>query len=141
MKIIFLYLQDNFKALLSQTETLRTQYKARLEEEVEKITNPAPVSWYRPASNSSSMLSCEAAEFVPSWASTNTGVSYFSQYVDTNYYNENHYNLYNYDTSAGLTYYDENYYYQTDQLKTSEVECVNESKSEIWNNIVDILKS
>ena len=131
--------------MLSQTETLRGQYKIKLEEEIEKITNPVPVSWYRPASNSSSMLSCEAAEFVPSWASssTNSGVSYYSQYVDSNYYNEGQYNFYNYENTSSIAYYDENYYYQNDPLKPSEAETVQDAKgqSEIWGNIVDILRS
>merc|ERR1712098_668565 len=113
---------DNFKTLLSQTELLREQYKTKLQEEIERILNPPSVP--RPPSNSSSTLSCDAAEFVPSstfWPQVNSFHGQFSEsyYDQYNYYE----NLHNY---ANL---EENFEEET-LLRPKEV----------WGNMLDILK-
>merc|ERR1719445_2589508 len=90
---------ENFKSLLSQTEILREQYKTKLQEEIERILNPP--SLHRPPSNSSTTLSCDAAEFVPSFSSTfwPSEASFHGQLAE-NYYNQYNFygNPYNYAT-------------------------------------------
>ena len=53
--------------MLEQVSQLRDQYNVKLQEEIEKLKSPVPSSdLIRPPSTSSSMLSSEAAEFIPS---------------------------------------------------------------------------
>ena len=56
--------------MLRQVSQLREQYNVKLQEEIEKLKSPI-----RPSSTTSSMLSSEAAEFIPSSS------------LQTNYYN------------------------------------------------------
>ena len=49
--------------MLEQASELRDQYKVKLQEEIEKMKSPIS---FRSPSASSSMLSSEAAEFIPS---------------------------------------------------------------------------
>ena len=59
--------------MLEQASQLRDQYKVKLQEEIENLKSPI-----RPPSAASSMLSSEAAEFIP------------SSNLETNYYNYNY---------------------------------------------------
>ena len=148
--LIIYFLQDNFKKVLELAESLREGYKARLEEEVEKITNPAPVPLFRPPSDTPSILSSEAAEFVPSSAASYWGQASeaYLHHYDTNYYNDEHFNFYNY-TNGGfptreVAYY-ENYYGNQFQFghQQEEEEMNDEEKisGKVWGNMLDILKS
>ena len=96
------------------------------------------------------MLSSEAAEFVPSSAASYWGQaseSYLHHY-DTNYYNDEHYNFYNYINGGFPTrevaYY-ENYYGNQFQFghQQEEEEMNDEEKisGNVWGNMLDILKS
>jgi len=117
---------ENFKSLLSQTEILREQYKTKLQEEIERILNPP--SLHRPPSNSSTTLSCDAAEFVPSFSSTfwPSEASFHGQLA------ENYYNQYN--------FYENPYNYATveDNFDLGEETLIGEK--EVWGNMLDILK-
>ena len=71
--------------MLEQSSQLREQYKVRLQEEIEKLTSPVTVPVpIRHPSTSSSMLSSEAAEFIPS---SNLETSYY----DYDYYQQEGY--------------------------------------------------
>jgi len=132
---------ENFKSLVTLTESLKEAYKSRIEEEIEKITNPAPAPSYRPPSNSSSLLSTEAPEFVPSFSS-----SYWPQETAGHYnqYSDNYNNFYDY--TEGVTYYSGQNYYQDSERNESfdpqgpSNEHLSQSEAQIWGNMLDILK-
>ena len=134
--------QENFKSLLTLTESLKEAYKTRIEEEIEKITNPAPAPSYRPPSNSSSLLSYEAPEFVPSSFSA----SYWPQETAGHYnqYNDTYNNLYDY--TEEVTYYSGQSYYQDSEKNENfcpqelSSEHLSQSEAKIWGNMLDILK-
>ena len=71
--------------MLEQASQLRDQYNVKLQEEIEKLKSPVlsvPSSVpIRPPSTSSSMLSSEAAEFIPSSnLQTNLQTNYYDYY-------------------------------------------------------------
>ena len=82
----------------------------------------------RPPSNSSTTLSCDAAEFVPSFSSTfwPSEASFHGQLA------ENYYNQYN--------FYENPYNYATveDNFDLGEETLIGEK--EVWGNMLDILK-
>ena len=103
--------------MLEQASELRDQYQVRLQAEIDKLRSPV-----RASSTPSSLLSCEAAEFVPS-------SQFYSYYQQESYYP----NLY-----PG---YQQQYlcYDEPDEPPTEAAKLVPESQ--IWNNMMDILKS
>ena len=82
----------------------------------------------RPPSNSSTTLSCDAAEFVPSFSSTfwSSEASFHGQLA------ENYYNQYN--------FYENPYNYASveDNFDLGEETLIGEK--EVWGNMLDILK-
>ena len=58
--------------MLEQVGQLREQYNVKLQEEIEKLKSPI-----RPSSTTSSMLSSEAAEFIPSSSLQSTYYNYY----------------------------------------------------------------
>ena len=128
------------------TESLKEAYKSRIEEEIEKITNPAPAPSFRPPSNNSSLLSYEAPEFVPSSFSA----SYWPQET-TGHYNQNSAsgnfnNFYDYTYTEDVTYYSGQSYYQGSERNENfgpqelSSEHLSQSEANIWGNMLDILK-
>ena len=125
---------------MTLTESLREAYRSRIEEEIEKITNPAPPPSYayRPPSNSSSMLSYEAAEFVPSSVSSSywppETAEHYNQYGDN----------YSYYYNDGLTYFSGQSYYQDhekiEHIENQEISSEHLNQAKIWDNMLDILK-
>ena len=120
--------------MLSQADALREQYKLRLAEEIEKIKNPVPVVTSpsllaRPSSVTSSVLSHEAAEFVPSFPVPDTSSSW--QYPA--YYNT-------YDTQ--YNYSGDSYYFHPVH-EDGEVgdSLALPSEGHIWGNMLNILKN
>ena len=110
--------------MLEQAGELREKYRARLQTEIDNLR-----STVRASSTTSSILSCEAAEFVPSSLPQLDYYRYYQQdsYLPTHY--------------SG---YDQQYfcYDQTSLSNQSQVESsTTEPDAQIWNNMLDILKT
>jgi len=106
---------ENYKSIQCLAERLREEYKDKLEAEIERIENPN--SNHNTYSVRSSVLSSQAAEFVPSSAAVDCSAGLYD------YYSQDYYDYYN-------GYYNGNYYsnsgYGYDQP---------------WQNMLNILKN
>ena len=68
--------------MLEQASLLREKYKVKLQDEIENLKNPI-----RPPSATSSLLSSEAAEFIPSSnLQTNLQTNYYNYYPHEGYF-------------------------------------------------------
>ena len=111
--------------MLEQVSQLREQYKVKLEEEIEKLRSPV-----RPPSTTASVLSSEAAEFVPS----------SNPHPQSNYYNYYQHQGYFPTFYPG---YEPDYCY--DQVNVTYSQHMQPPQTgieaNIWSNMLDILKT
>ena len=104
---------------------MREQYKVKLEEEVEKLRSPV-----RPPSTTASVLSSEAAEFVPS-SFSNSQSNYYNYYQHQGYF------------QTFYPGYEPDYCY--DQVNVTYSRHMQPPQTgieaNIWSNMLDILKT
>ena len=106
--------------MLELARELREQYKVKLQTEMDKLRSPV-----RASSTPSSLLSCEAAEFIPS----NSSQTQFYRYYQQDYF------------PTLYPGYDQQYlcYDHPEEPHTEAAPVVPDIQ--IWNNMMDILKS
>ena len=116
--------------MLEQASQLRLQYREKLQAEIDKLRSPI-----RPPSSSSSLLSYEAAEFIPS-SSPNLPLP-LPQSDYYNYYQQAEY------LPALYPQYQPSYCYNQATLTYEHPahQTRTDCETNVWSNMLDILKN